>query len=369
MATDDDVDDRIEDVSTATAEGDHLVTLAVAPEDSLDAALEVVEEQHAEAEYIDADETSERVRRALERVRRVLNEYEETPENGLVVYAGVVDAETVDYVFDDLPSPVAQTTYERSNAFDTDPLEVAADDPTTYGLLVVEHGKAMLGRFVDGEVERTATFESDRAEDNPTSGALGDREEEHREFFERVAERATVEFLGEEADEQRKAEANPGEEGYDPVDGVFVGGSDVTASEFLDGEYLDHRLQNRVVGDAVSVGDASEDGLRELVEKTQDHLAEAERERTREALEAFFAELDDGEEAVAGREAVDEALEYEGVATTLAAEELSAEELRSLERRTVDQGGEFVVVPTDVEGSDRFREAGDVGAVLRFPTE
>jgi hypothetical protein len=203
-----------------------------------DAALERVEERHAEAEYIDADGTSERATEALERTRRILNEYEATPENGLVVYAGVVDTETVDYVFDDLPSPVATAAYERSNEFDTDPLDVAAGEPT-YGLLIVEHGEAMFGTLTGDDVEPTATLESDRREENPTSGPLGDREQGSREFFEQVAERAEIEFLGEATDEQRKSDADPGEPDADPVEGLFVGGSDVHPPEFLDDEYLD----------------------------------------------------------------------------------------------------------------------------------
>ena len=319
MSATDDVRDRIEEVSNTTAEGQHLVTLAVPPEESIEAARERVEEEHARTEYIDADETSERVTEALERVRRVVDDYDETPENGLVVYAGVVDAETVDYEFDDLPSAVPEQRFERGESFDTAPLGVDADQ-STYGLVVVEHGKAILGRFSGDDVEPVEALDSETAEDNPTSGELGDREEVHRDFFEQVAEEAEKAFLGEDADEQRRDEADPGEASIDPVDGLFVGGSDVTASEFLDGDYLDHRLRNRVVTDAVAVGDATEGGLEQLAAEARDHLEEAERENVQDVLDEFFAELD-GDEAVAGRDAVDEGLEYEGVATTLAAEE------------------------------------------------
>lgn len=366
MSTTDDVQDRIEEVSNATGSGPHLVTLAVPPEQSIDSALERVEEEHAMTEYIDADETSERVTEALERMRRIVNDYEETPENGLVVYAGVVDAETVDYVFDDLPSPVAGERYERSNEFETEPLGVTVGE-SIYGLLVVEHGKAILGRFTDGDVERAETLQSDDEEENPTSGELGDREQTHREFFERVAERAMIEFLGDEADEQRRSDANPGRPDIDPVDGLFVGGSSVTASEFLDGDYLDHRLRNRIVTDAFAVGDASRDGLEQLADKAHDHLEDAKLEDVRERLDEFFAELETGDEAVSGREAVEEALEYEGVATMLASETMSAEELRGYERKTAAQGGEFVVVPNDVDGGDELRDG--IGALLRFPID
>jgi stalled ribosome rescue protein Dom34 len=70
---------------------------------------------------------------------------------------------------------------------------------------------------------------------------------------------------------------------------------------------------------------------------------------------------------VTGRDATDEALEREAVEAVLASESLAAETLRSVERRTVEQGGEFTVVPTDVDSHHRLDEAGGIGALLRFP--
>lgn len=103
----------------------------------------------------------------------------------------------------------------------------------------------------------------------------------------------------------------------------------------------------------------------------QASIAEVERERVGDLLDEFLSALDagEGEQAVAGRDATEEALEYEGVETTLAAEDLPAEELRDLEGRTLSQGGEFVLVPADADGADRFREEGKVGAMIRFPIE
>lgn len=368
MTTSHTFDDRVDEVSSASATGPSLVTFAVPPEQSIDAALERIEEEHASAEYIDADETSERATEALETVRRIVHDYDEIPANGLVIYAGVVDGETVEYVFDDLPSAVAAETFVRSNEFDLSPLDVTVDEET-YGLLVVEHGEATLGRFSGTDIDQIQTFEGDWREENPTEGALGDREQVHREFFERVAEKAAETFLGEEADELEKSEADPGESDIDPVEGLFVGGSTVTATEFLEENYLDHRLQNRVVTDAFEVEDATQQGLEQLASEARDHLEKAERAAIEEHLDEFYAELGGGEEAVAGQEATEEALEYEAVATTLASESLPAEDLRTYEQQTVAQGGEFVVVPTDVERGEQFEAETSIGAVLRFPIE
>jgi peptide subunit release factor 1 (eRF1) len=360
--------DRLEVVSNAEADDQHLVSLSVPPETPLDDALERVEEAHTDAEQLERDETSVRARDALEETRRVLDDYDETPEHGLAVYAGVVDSDSVVYTFDDLSEPVSEFTFERDNEFQTDPLAVPRDT-ATYGLLVVEHGTAALGTTSGEKTETVATIQSDTVADNPTSGELGDRESVRRDFFERVAERAGIVFLDEDPDEDSREDATPGQADIAPVDGVFVGGSSVTASEFLDQGYLDHRLQQRVLADAFSVGEASDDGVEELAAKARDQRQAAERAETERRLSRLFSERDSGTEAVVGREATDEALEREAVEAVLASESLAAETLRSVERRTVEQGGQFTVVPTAVDSHHRLDEAGGIGALLRFPVQ
>ncbi|AUV83087.1 hypothetical protein C2R22_16730 [Salinigranum rubrum] len=359
---------RLERVSNAEADGQHLVSLTVPPETPLEDALGRIEEVHTDAEQLERDEATVHTREALEETRRVLNDYDETPENGLAVYAGVVDGDSDVHTFDDLSEPVSTFTFERDNEFETEPLEVPRDT-ATYGLLIVEHGEAVLGRTSGEGTETVTTVQSDTVEDNPTSGELGDREAVQRDFFEEVAERAGVVFLDEDPDEDYREDANPGRADIDPVEGLFVGGSSVTATEFLEQGYLDHRLQNRVLADAFSIAEPSDGGLEQLAEKARDHLQSAEREELESRLGRLFSELESGEEAVVGRDATDEALEYEAVETLLASESLAAETLRALERRTVEQGGEFVVVPTDVDSHQRLEEEGAVGAILRFAIE
>lgn len=368
MSSSADFHDRLERVSNAEADDQHLVSLTVPPETPLEDALERLEEAHTDAEQLERDEATVHTREALEEVRRVLNDYDETPENGVAVYAGVVGSDTVVYTFDDLSEPVSEFTFERDNEFETAPLEVPRDT-ATYGLLVVEHGKAVLGRTSDGETETVTTVQSDTVEDNPTGGELGDREAVHRDFFEAVAERAGVVFLGENPDEDYREDANSGRADIDPVEGLFVGGSSVTATEFLEQGYLDHRLQNRVLADAFSIGEPSDEGLERLAEKAREHRRSVERAERETRLGRLFSELDSGGDAVVGQDATDEALEYEAVETLLASESLAAETLRALERRTVEQGGEFVVVPTDVDSHQRLEAEGDVGALLRFSIE
>ncbi|MCU4742864.1 Vms1/Ankzf1 family peptidyl-tRNA hydrolase [Natronoglomus mannanivorans] len=403
--TDYELHERIETVAEATAERDELVTLSVPADDSLGNARERVETEHASADYIDSDEASTHLTDALERVRRTLHEYEELPDNGLVVYAGVLDGDLTDFVFDDLPSPVEDEVFVQSNEFDTDPLDVAADDAPTYGLLVVERGGAVLGWLEDDRIDLEETYDSDvmgktRAGGQSEGRFERERERQAEEFYDTVADAAARTFLDDpsatassaEAEElgEQKRSAN-GESDDDGngdgdgnsdrshrdddsrIDGLLVGGTTVTAEQFLEEADLDHRLEERLVG-PFSVEYASEQGLRQLVENAEDHLEDAQHARAREALERFFTELQaDGEgetEATYGREEVDRALEFDAVETLLVAETLDVEEIRELEERVTDAGGECLVVSTGFEAGQRLEQAfGGVAALLRFPVE
>ncbi|NHN59595.1 MULTISPECIES: Vms1/Ankzf1 family peptidyl-tRNA hydrolase [Halorussus] len=375
--------ERIERVEDAEATADDLLTVAVPPDRTVGEALERVEEDRAESEFIEEESEDAAYLDALEAARGVLQHRDSTPENGLVVYAGVVDGEVVEYVFDDLPSPVSEFVYERGNEFRTDVLDAAAGASKTFGLLVVERGGAALGLTENDDVQVIETFESDVMGKTKAGGQSAqrferERERQKEEFFESVGEEARRAFLGEHDDESASASSD--------VDGLLLGGTDVTVDDFREGDHLDYRLEEMLVGDPVSVEYASEQGLHQLVEKASDRIEDAERREMREALDRFFDALDAGnaggaggdadgdgsagDDVVYGREAVDEALEYDAVETALVSADLPFEAVRDVQERATEEGGDCVVVPTDFDGGRRFDEAfGGMAAILRFPIE
>lgn len=363
--------DRIERVANATSSENDLVTLAIPPESSIEEVRRLIEERHAEEQYVE-EQSRQHVRDALERVRRTLREFEEIPDEGLAIYAGVIDGELVDYVFDDLPEPVPELTYDRANEFDADPLEAATTPGEEYGLIVVETDEAILGRFVDERVEAVETVRG-RVPGKTRAGGQSDkrfdRERERRkdDFFERVADEATRAFV----DEPSAEDGADDDSSADVVDALLVGGTEITAEEFVESGHLDHQLRDRVTGGTFAVEYASERGLEELVERAEEHLLDPEERSSREALDRFFERLGDEDEAVVyGRDSFEEALTYDAVETAIVSEDLPVEEIAEIEDRVDEIGGECVVVSTDLERGERFHGSfGGVGALLRFPIE
>ncbi len=357
--------DRIDAVEDASADQTSLVTLAIPPNESLDAVHNRIEHDHAESEYGDSGPTNQYLQNALEELRRLLQDYDETPENGLVVYAGIVDDELVEYVFDDLPAPVDEFVYDHSNEFNVEPLETttAADRGATYGLLVVERGGAILGRLEGEEIVPIKSLENEVAEETPSldsapeeaeGEALEERQAEWKEgFFDDVADAAERAFLGE-----------------DPVDELLIGGTEITVDEFTNDDRLDHRLRDRTAG-TFSVEYASEQGLRQLVDRAEDYLSEAEDRPARETLDQLFDALEsDDEAAVYGREGVEKALEFDAVETLLVSEALPVEETQDLIEQANEIEADYVLIPTDIRRGEQFEEGFEgLGALLRFQIE
>lgn len=357
MQDDADFRERVEAVEAAHASRPALLSIAVPPTESIEAVRERLEKEHAEVERL-GGATATLTQGAVERAHRVLREYDKPPENGLVVYTGVVDGTVTDIVFDDLPQPVQETTITRAKEFDLGPLEVAADEHDVYGLLVVERGGAALGRYDGESVTHLESFDSDVPGKHRAGGQSADRFERRRqerkaEFFERVADAARREFL---------------DTGRDRVDGLVLGGTEITVDEFNDGGYLDTRLQESVV-DTYSVEYANEQGLRQLAEQAANDLPVDH--RAREALDDFFAALAHEDDPVAyGRDAVKRALRFDAVETLLLSAALPVETRLELEERAQEEGGESVIVPTGTDRGDRFADAfGGVAALCRFPIE
>ncbi|WP_201293972.1 Vms1/Ankzf1 family peptidyl-tRNA hydrolase [Natronorubrum halalkaliphilum] len=349
--------ERLDRLSSASADRDILVTVAVPPEESIGEARQPVETDYAEASQLDERSFPKPLTDALETVRSELNEYDEVPENGLAIYAGAPDGDLITSVFDDLPVAIDESIYRHANEFDLEPLEDVTEPESNYRLLVVERGGAALGRLDDEGVDPVETFESQVPGKSSAGGQSAerferDRERQKREFFDEVAERAERAFLDED------------------LDGILLGGTTGTIENFREEATLDHRLEELLIGE-FAVEYAGEQGLRQLAEKGEEAIDERDRVGARETLATFFEAVRDDDQPVAyGREEVDDALEFDAVETLLLSTALEGTDLQTFGDRADEQGGETVVLPDDFPDGNRFVEAFDgVGALLRFPIE
>lgn len=170
-----------------------------------------------------------------------------------MIYAGVVESEVVEFVFDDLPTPVETGTVAQGNEFHVGPLDsgsgAGADLDGEFGLLVVERGGAALGRLSGDEVALLKEYDSDVSE-RASTGGYSEGEDEHEDdrraeaFFDRVAEDAAETLLADPAATEASPEAaeRTGDGDGAAVAGLLVGDTSDSAEAFLANNRLDYRL-------------------------------------------------------------------------------------------------------------------------------
>ncbi|SFR89737.1 peptide chain release factor subunit 1 (aeRF-1) [Halomicrobium zhouii] len=396
----------IEELKGYDGSGTQLVSIYV-PEDKLvsDVVAHVTQE-HSEASNIKSKDTRTNVQDALTSIKDRLRYYDtHPPKNGTVLFSGAVDAgggqtDMVTEVLDSPPEPIQSFRYHCDSHFLTEPLENMLADSGLFGLIVLDRREANVGWLKGKRVEPVKSASSLVPGKQRKGGQSAQRFARLRleaidNFYQEVAGMANDLFVS------RRHE----------LDGVLVGGPSPTKDEFLDGDYLHHELQDSVLG-KFDVAYTDESGLYDLVDAASEVLAEREMLEDKQAMEQFFKELHDGNEATYGFEPTRENLIMGAVDQLLISEDLRQDvvtytcenghdEREMLDRRkstpdhecsrcgaTVDadeaeredaidhlmdiadqRGTETLFISTDFEKGDQLLSAfGGVAGLLRYST-
>lgn len=144
---------RLSAVENTTGSGTALISLYIPAESSLQSSRRRMAEEQSEAANIKSDSNRKNVKKSLSRVERILRRYDQTPENGLVIFTGVTDGDDkVEFVFDDLDAPLNYSDYKCDNTFHTQKLRDQLQPDNTLGLLVIERGGMSIGELRGSEV-------------------------------------------------------------------------------------------------------------------------------------------------------------------------------------------------------------------------
>ncbi|WP_225335165.1 peptide chain release factor aRF-1 [Halomicrobium urmianum] len=306
----------IEDLKDYEGSGTQLVSIYV-PEDKLisDVVAHVTQE-HSEASNIKSKQTRTNVQDALTSIKDRLRYYDtRPPDNGLVLFSGAVDAgggqtDMITEVLESPPQPIESFRYHCDSHFLTEPLEEMLADKGLFGLIVLDRREANVGWLRGKRVEPVKSASSLVPGKQRKGGQSAQRFARLRleaidNFYQEVAGMANDLFVAERHE----------------LDGILVGGPSPTKDEFLDGDYLHHELQDKVIG-KFDVAYTDESGLYDLVDAASDVLAEHEMLEDKRAMEEFFEQLHDGEKATYGFEPTRENLMMGAVDRLLISEDL-----------------------------------------------
>lgn len=179
--------------------------------------------------------------------------------------------------------------------------------------------------------------------------------------FHRITEGLTKNFYKRVAEEMKKTFFH-----NKKLKGIIIGGPIPTKDEFIDGEHLATKLQEKLIG-KIDVGDTSESGLEELVEKSQDLLSSHERIQEQKDIDELFKNLGEKPKTTSIKEPyIRKALEAGAVGTLYLSKETEKEKSKELIKMAKDTGAEIKIISNENPEGEQFLNLGGIAAILRF---
>lgn len=263
------------------------------------------------ASNIKSKSTRKNVMTALEKILQHLRLFKQTPPNGLVIFCGnislVEGKDDIRLWSFEPPAKLTTKMYWCDQVFVLEPLKNFVKEREVYGLIVLDAKEANIGVLMGKSVQPMKRLESTVPSKTVKGGMSqsrynGIREDAINEFLTKVGEVASQVLLKQEN-----------------LKGVIVGGPGPVKERFIKGEYLHYELRKTLLG-VKDVGETSEYGLQELVQRSEDLMMEASVVRERELLDKFFTELQKDGKVTYGFHEVKKSLEAGAVETLIISE-------------------------------------------------
>ena len=296
--------------------GTELISLYIPPDKQISDVTSQLREEYGQASNIKSRVTRLSVQGSFESAMSRLKLIPKPPENGVVLFIGSVDigANRTELFSAALepPDPIVTYRYHCDSSFYLEPLEEMLADKRTFGLIVLDRREAAIGLLKGKYIESLKTLTSTVPGKQRKGGQSSHRFQQLRliaihDFYKRIGESANDAFLP-----------------IDPKDleGILIGGPSPTKEEFVEGGFLHHELQRKVLA-ALDVSYTDESGLYELVDTAQEQLADLEVTQDKEIMRRFMKELvSDKGLAAYGEKEVRHNLELGAVDVLLLSEDL-----------------------------------------------
>jgi len=288
----------LDDLASKRGRGTELISVYVTPDFDLNKVVQQLRDEQGTASNIKSKTTRKNVVGALEKViqflRTYIEAYRRPPANGMAIFCGNVagreDVADIQLYWVEPPEPITVRMYRCDQEFVLEPLREMLRVKETIGLLVLDRREATLATLRGKHVEIIRTL---------TSGVPGKhgRGGQSARRFERLIEIAAHEFM------KRIAETTNEIFGQTPdLRTILVGGPGPTKDYFLKSELLGEEVTKKI-GGVIDTGYTDEQGIKELVNKSGEVLADLEIMKEKSLMQRFMTELVAGEGKVAYGEA------------------------------------------------------------------
>lgn len=301
---------KLEELRKLKGQHTELISLYIPPDKQISDVSSHLTDEYSQSSNIKSKATRKNVLSAIESIQSKLKYFKNPPENGVVFFVGAISigdqSEMVSHVIQP-PLPISTYLYRCDSSFYLEPLEEMLVEREIYGLLLVDRKECTIG-FLKGKRIELATYMTSRVPGKHKKGGWS------QQRFERLIEIAANEWFkkcGEKASEIFQNE----------LKGILIGGPGATKREFVNGGYLHHEIQNKIVG-TFDTGYTDEYGLKELVNNASKEMKLLGVAKEKELIQRFLQEIRKDGLAVYGEKQVRKALEMGAIAILLISEDL-----------------------------------------------
>ena len=339
-----------------------LVTVYIPSGYDMTAIINHLAQEQGTATNIKSSSTRKNVTDALERMIQHLRIILRTPPNGLAVFSGNVaerEGQSDVKVWSlEPPLPVNLRLYRCDKEFVLDPLREMCETKQVYGLIAMDRREATIAVLRGKSIQYITKLGSNVPGKTRAGGQSAHRFEQLREiaaheFYKRIAAAIYDSFF----------------ELREDLRGILLGGPGPTKHTFFDNDYIVAALRQKVIA-VKDLSYTDEFGCQELVDKSQDVLANEEIADEKKVMGDFFKLLSTNSGKVAyGNDDSMQKLLMGAVETLLLSESLSDKEIDKFEEEAQKVGSTVKLISIDTREGEQLKEIGKVAAILRYSVD
>jgi len=335
-----------------------LVSVYIPQDYDLNKIINHLAQEQGTASNIKSSATRKNVTDALERMIQHLKLFKRTPPNGLVVFSGNVAEREGQQDFKvwsiEPPVPLKTRIYRCDKEFVLDILRDMLEAKEVYGLVVMDRRDANIALLKGKTIIPIVKTHSEVPGKFKAGGQSAQR-------FHRLIEGAAKEHYKKVADYIKEAFLN-----LEGLKGIIVGGPGPTKYDLVEGNFITNEVKKKIIA-IKDLSYTGEFGLEELLEKSQDVLAQEDVTEEKKIVNRFLEMLATKRNMVAYGEAdVINKLKMGVVDILLLSEDLSDEKIEEFEAAAKPVGSEIRIISTQTREGAQLRDLGKFAAILRY---